>query len=509
MKRSISIFILLLIGFLVGRYASPIYQYADNVITNLSTKIHTTFASEPEVPFLQLSIETEMLEKLTKQKTEAIKRGILLKSSEDYIDASISFCNQIYPIQLRLKGDWADHLNTDKWSMRIKSEIPILGMKKFSLQHPATRNYLSEWLFHQALKQEGFIALQYFFVKVSINGDDHGIYALEEFFDDELLKRNGCISAPILKFNEDNLWKEMAQYIDSGISKEGLYDQLLFQTINTATIDAFNLDNIIRDSLLKEQFTIGKNRLQAFLDTTLPASTIFDPEMPRFIALCEALGAEHALLWHNLRFYFNPQTNYLEPIGFDAMLDSCPTKANGSYFISNYHSDTFLRLLLTDSSFTKKYMYWLNYYSQPLFLNNLQEKWNDSIQKNLTILHTEWPSTTLPTDLWEEKRKLIQLSLHPPSAFYAYLKDATHTQLSIEIDNISGLPVEILGLVTNDSIDVSPSNKKILLRYPQRNTITFNLPTDTIYNSAHLKLKFRTFGLTTIKTEKVIPYARR
>ena len=44
----------------------------------------------------------------------------------------------------------------DKWSFRIKvrENKSILGMREFSLQHPRTRKYLNEYIFHKILKLE-------------------------------------------------------------------------------------------------------------------------------------------------------------------------------------------------------------------------------------------------------------------------------------------------------------------------------------------------------------------
>ena len=59
--------------------------------------------------------------------------------------------------------------------------------------------------------------------------------------------------------------------------------------------------------------------LRAFVDGTLEPSQVFDPIlMGRFIAVGDFWGAWHGLRWHNLRFYYNAVTGYLEPIGFDA-----------------------------------------------------------------------------------------------------------------------------------------------------------------------------------------------
>ena len=85
-----------------------------------------------------------------------------------------------------------DHLEGEKWSFRVrlKNDNAILGLKKFSLQHPSRRGYLKEWFFHTTLKRENLFNLRYFFVKIILNGEDLGIYALEEHFDQILIENN-------------------------------------------------------------------------------------------------------------------------------------------------------------------------------------------------------------------------------------------------------------------------------------------------------------------------------
>lgn len=500
---------LLCTGIFLGHYSASLYSHTQYYCNKIHAKVNACFTDMSAVPVIQIHIPEKTFEELSQIRDEAVKKGFLLKAEKNFIEAEIHYQDSVFPIKLRLKGDWSDHFRTDKWSMRIKSDTPIMEMNKFSIQHPSTRKFLAEWFFHKALAHEGLIALRYYFVKVMINGNDQGIYALEEFFDDELLKENNDTTAPILKFNEDNIWSEMEQYIDSGVSKGHMYNNLAFQTIDKSYVDAFNLDDIIKDSTANEQLKYAKDLLYNFLDSLLPASKVFDTEKsPRFLALCEALGAEHALFWHNLRFYFNPQTKLLEPIGFDAFISEYPEKVIGQHLFSNFHTDTYIRLLLNDSVFTKKYIYWLNYYTQPAFLNNLQKEFSIPIQQNLDILHTEWPEVTLPTDIWEENRKLIQLALNPPTAFYAYLKDTTNNKISIQIDNISALPIEISGLQLNDSTLIKPTANNILLRYPQRTEIVFpfNLKIQKLSN---LSIRYRILGLSNYKTQKIIPYARQ
>ena len=86
--------------------------------------------------------------------------------------------------------------------MKLKGENILFGMNKFSLQTPASRNYIYEWIFHKLLKKEGLPALRYTFVQLDVNGKDQGIYAVEEHFDKRLIESNQYKEGPILKYDE-------------------------------------------------------------------------------------------------------------------------------------------------------------------------------------------------------------------------------------------------------------------------------------------------------------------
>jgi hypothetical protein len=500
-------FFIFLLGVLLGNYFNEACIQKDHNSDWLNT-MKSKFASADmaDVPLFEITIDEKTLEKLDHKRHEAIKKGFLLKDNgnDEFVSAKLNIQNQTYAIKLRLKGDYPDHLSDEKWSTRIKSDIPIMGMKKFSLQHPGTRNFISEWFYHKVLAHEGFISLQYFFVRLKINGKNKGIYAVEEFFDEELLKRYHYPPTPIMKFNEDYIWTEMSQYVDSGIHKGVMWNNLFFLYLENSSIDAFTLNKMMDDSLSQAQFIYAKDLLFGFLDRKLPASEVFDMEKaPRFMALCEALGAEHALFWNNLRFYFNPDAKLLEPIGYDGTIYQHEEKAIGKQFISDLHEDTYLHLLLSDSIFVRNYIYWINYYSQADFLNNMELLLKDSIQKNLDILHAEWPDVSLPHEIWNQNREFIQSSLFIAPAFHASVDKINAKEILIKIENTSGLPLQINQLIINDSIVLFPAERTILLRYPENSIIKFPNQ-NSIHKNDKLELIFQVYGLSDIRKQKVV-----
>ena len=65
-----------------------------------------------------------------------------------------------------------------------------MGIKKFSFIKPRMRNYIHEWLFHELAGEGDLIKLKYEFINLKLNGNNYGLYVLEEGFDKDLIERN-------------------------------------------------------------------------------------------------------------------------------------------------------------------------------------------------------------------------------------------------------------------------------------------------------------------------------
>jgi hypothetical protein len=262
--------------------------------------------SDDEVPQINIDIKFKHLQKLIAKREQALESGVLVKEEDDYVPAKIRFQGERYKIKMRLKGDWTDHLEGDKWSFRVhvKGGNHLMGMSRFSIQHPRTRNFESEILFFEALKREGILVPRYFFVDVAVNGKNIGLMALEEHFSKELLEAQRRREGVIVRFDEDLFWTNT-----------------IFDNYKIAKVTPFRSGKVERSSKLSADLSIAKGLLKGFVRGYLKPSEVFDSDlMGKFIAVADAWGSNHVLRWHNMRFYFNPITALLEPIGFDAHL---------------------------------------------------------------------------------------------------------------------------------------------------------------------------------------------
>ena len=74
---------------------------------------------------------------------------------------------------------------------------------KFSIQKPIVRNYVHEWIFHKLAEEFDIIKLKYEFINLYVNGEDYGLFVIEEGFGKELIERNKRRNGPIFSLNED------------------------------------------------------------------------------------------------------------------------------------------------------------------------------------------------------------------------------------------------------------------------------------------------------------------
>jgi hypothetical protein len=238
---------------------------------------------------------------------------IINEDSKEYLNGFICQEEDSIPIELRLKGDWTDHLISGSPSYRIKTgeDKTFDGLSTFSIQHPKTRNFIHEWLLHKICEQEGLLATKYEFLTVELNGQNQGTYAIEEHFDKQLLERQKRREAPILKMDETGFWAQTSYKLKENREIE-------FPYYEAAIITCFKEGRTFKSPVLTRQFLDGATLLAQFKEGSARPEQIFDLEkIATYYALMDLGNVNHSLKWHNRRFYYNPITTKLEDIGFD------------------------------------------------------------------------------------------------------------------------------------------------------------------------------------------------
>ncbi|QDU65347.1 hypothetical protein [Engelhardtia mirabilis] len=294
---------------------------------------------------IEVSIEPEAAQTLQRVRERALDRGMIIQTDDDTVDAVITIDGRPMDADVRIKGDWLDHVIGDKWSLRITlKDDKAFGMRVFSVQAPSTRGHLWEWLVLEASRREGLLAPRSDFVNLVVNGHAAGVYYLEEHFSKELLESQDRREGPIVLWDESTHWDSLLQAHDV-FSKE-----VEFSTpesardaieVPAAFVRAYGEKRLgSSDSLNRSYFSAveqmrdlqrlviasgdrqsRQRRMQALED--LKGKTLERLVDVDRLAMAHALASlfqiEHSLYWQNMRFYHDPVVDRLEPIMFDNM----------------------------------------------------------------------------------------------------------------------------------------------------------------------------------------------
>ncbi|HNQ67691.1 MAG TPA: right-handed parallel beta-helix repeat-containing protein [Bacteroidales bacterium] len=343
--------------------------YIDNLSITVSNKVfYPKYGNEEP---LLIYIEDKEFATIINKRDEALDKGVLITEDDSWVNAVVYGEGRMMRAEVRLKGDWLDHLRGEKWSFRIKlKDDSWRGMRVFSIQHPNVRGFLNEWLLHKICKEVDILTTRYGFVPVYLNGNSIGLYAYEEHFQKEMIESSNRREGQIIKYSEVDFWNLMYRNIPNRF------------VYLTSVIEPFGADKILEDSLKYKQFLIAANLLDMYRNMSAKASDIFDvKKMAKFIALVNSYNTFHALEWHNVRYYYNPVLCRIEPIAFDMFSGMHAYNVPNPISImleedSEYKVSYCINYLKTDSIFEKEYFKYLEIFTNELSYKFFRKKFN-------------------------------------------------------------------------------------------------------------------------------------
>ncbi len=315
--------------------------------TSAKEKQSAIAAEDNGLKTLVIDFDVSQAIKLQKVRDESLNRGIIIQTEEDMIKGTVALGDEEGKADLRIKGDWTDHIDSNKWSLRIKlKNTKIDGMAVFSIQHPKTRGMLWEWLALRTARFEKLLAPRSTFVNVVLNGNPMGIYYLEEHFSKELLESQGRREGPIVLWDESTRWSTLLQahfLTTKGVSLPVPQSAKRIWGPNSAPIRAYGEKRLSSIESLRRSLYSGVEqmaRLQDFIIADSPKeetlarlsaiariegetveNLVNTKQLSRMHALASLFQIEHATIWHNMRYYHDPVLDRLEPILFDCNAD--------------------------------------------------------------------------------------------------------------------------------------------------------------------------------------------
>ena len=310
---SIILFLYIFLQYVVTDFRSYIYDKGYRAINEDSIKstlkrIPVSYIKScirmPEVPELKIDINYKNFSKLRDKVNASLKLGFIHKDEAEEAKATIDFNGTEYEVNLRIKGDNLDHIQGNKWSLRCKirdNDKYLLGMKYFSIQNPKVRGFHGQKFVDEIRRHYGLITPRRFYVKVVLNGSSIGLMEIEEHFSKEMIEFSKRKEAPVLKFDEDDYWK----FGDS-------YDW------TNSHIDVFQKSKTYQSNNLGFYAKRATALLHGLSRETMRPSEVFDvEELSTYLAVSQFLGVEHGVRWGNVRYYYNPYLDKIQPIGYD------------------------------------------------------------------------------------------------------------------------------------------------------------------------------------------------
>ena len=466
--------------------------------------------------------------KIKTKRLEAFRNGVLLTEDKDVLKAEVVYKNTAkIATEIRLKGDFIDHLtHPKKWSFRIIAEggETINGLRKFSVQHPRTRNYLWEWLFTKTVSENDLIGIKYEFLDVDLKITKKdgsiietlplGIMALEESFDKILIERNNRREGLLFAIEDGANWKSTERSRELNLPRKVKGNRVFPSSISNFKV--YNEGRILSDPKLKKQFDTAINLLDGLRSEKLKVSEAFDiDKLTLYVALSNLFGGGHGIIGSNIKIYYNPVTNKLEPITWDS--------ASGHKLDKIYDYSLFK---IEDEVYTQKLIEKLELVSSTEFLDNLINGFYDELRLKHMYLFDEFRGQcNVDLSILEYNSNFIKKKIFSSKPLAVSLLSFDEKKMTVNVENTSyDFPLIISGLIHKNgkSLTKPDQNRTVLPKTNEK--ITFELD-DSFVNAfvskknkkgefrfpkdlSKVSVQFNMLGQKHKRTERIIPFSK-
>lgn len=503
-KRMPILFIILMVITLITIWSFSMMYYGallqqDSSMGGFRQSIHYALKSNINIPInyikshlsgqrvkhISIDIKHKDYQKLAYNRLKAYQEGVIVES--EYFPARLTFDNVEYKIGVRLAGRALDHINDEKWTLRIKmkNKKTLFGMRKFNLLHPKVRNGFYEWFCHQISNFEGLISLKTDFVSVSINGKDKGVYFLEESFDKYLVERN--------KHREGIIFKPL-------IPELHIYQK----------------EKILSNPILKDQLSLLDKLFDSFINGQLPAHKFIDvKKTAKYFAITDLVNGFHQVARENMHFYFNPITGKIEPIGREWGVRPYIgiTEISGELENAQFIGDRGIinSKIFSDEVFFKVYIRELHRISKKEYLDNFLKYIEKNINQNMNLIYRNYPYYYFDREYLYNNQKFIRSKLNPINPLKIYFEEQKNGKMKFYGRNQTNLPIQINSVRINskeyntNSLLLKP-NKKLEQNKFVPIPIEFIDKIDIDDIISGIKVYWDIYGLDINKEIKLIPW---
>ncbi len=478
-KKLLAVVLVLLSGIIVtGVYIngySKNYGY-EGLTDVIKTYFHNRSLSKKVIAKqLNITLSKSDYNFIKAKRDVALDRGVQINVGDNYVECDINFDNNKSKGEIRLKGHMTDHLQGNKWSYRIKTDSLVQGMYRFSIQHPGTRNYIYEWIYHQLLKNEDVIHLNYDFINVVLNGNDLGIYALEEHFGQHVLDRNDRPKGAILRWNPELYWDWRIDEL------QGEYIDEQYSHFSSSYVEPYDKGTVMANTALLSNYQKGAYLLEMFRRGKMTTSEVFDIErMAKFHVIIDLVGGHHSLDWSDVKFYYNSESNRIEPVGYESFSIRKTEKIAGQRVPLNYEKISFNyhNQLFSDPIFFESYIKNMERIVSEKYINEFMSKIQQELDKKMGIIAKEWAYRKVTFEGYYENIRLIRNNISLPKPFHAFIVPDSSKKLRLSLAPVSDFPVQIIGIKRKSKIKDLPMVINIPAKARDTYTKYFNVALD-------------------------------
>ena len=227
----------------------------------------------------------------------------------------------IFKASVRISGDWRDHLSikngTPIASIDVKlDQGNLAGVVRFKLLLPKTRGGDNEIVQAALMREMDLLSPRTAQLKVTVNGVAVE-YMFQENLEKELLESQSRREAPVFESDESMFWDDRR---DKKLPEGN--DQRII--VPKMTNSSWMGESQNRINIAKRGLDVLYSAYASYWETSNLAPELIANDNAEylqknyeFLALMNASNAQHGLITHNRRFFFDPMKNGLEPVYYD------------------------------------------------------------------------------------------------------------------------------------------------------------------------------------------------
>lgn len=418
------------------------------------------------------------------------------RQKREEVPAKIRYKNDVFKASISITGQTNEHIkHPTRWSflVKIKDDKTVNGANKFAIIYPSARGYLTDWTAFKLLESQGLIGIKNDFVNVTINGKTIGLYYFEERFGDKLIDNNKRPEGFIFRLDGD--------------------------------LKVYQANKIQKKPEIAAQLIQLKKLLHLLLTDKISIEKVFDLEkFATLFVISDIMNQKHALFRGNMRLYYNPVTNLIEPIGREwgylraaertelALAIEEPNE-KVPYHI-DLHEDPVLSKMMNSYIFKREYVKKAHILSKSNYIDSILNNNKADFDLLMNKIHKQNPFYKYPLDLLHENQEYMRLKLHPyPLApridvfFNNISNDSTHlfvknnTFFNIHIDSIE-YNQKVFSLEKNNLLEANYKTSNNLQRLSFHSSNSINVST---FSSDSLVVYYNVSGLESVEKAIVFP----